>query len=222
MQVGAGQSCASPSLLSSFPQGKALACWEHTWATYMSAKAEILTAPPPLPTFCPSCSVLALWRVNWADLWDRRGGHRRAALPNGDLDQHVQIRGNLFHNIVASCFPRLGPHRRQKERFGRWPSLFWRAPRSHHMCRARLPTDPSSFIASLPDGTNATSQKINLSHLDDNTFPQVIMLHHFEKADRVNCTFPAQPGSLLLWKCLSHHMPNSEFGTICLIDSLVV
>lgn len=70
------------------------------------------------------------------------------------------------------------------------------APRSRHMRRARLPTDPSSFIASLPDGTNAASQKINLSHLDDNTFPQVIMLHHFEKADRVNCTFLAQPGSL--------------------------
>lgn len=49
------------------------------------------------------------------------------------------------------------------------------------MCRARLPTDPSSFMASLPDGTNATLQKINLSHLDDNTFPQVIISHHFEK-----------------------------------------
>lgn len=36
---------------------------------------------PPLPTSHPSCSVLALWRVNWADLWDRRGGHRRAAFP---------------------------------------------------------------------------------------------------------------------------------------------
>lgn len=122
MQVGAGQSRASSSPLGSFLQGKALACWEHTWAVH--ARAEIPTALTPPPTSHPSCSVLALWRVNWADLWDRRGGHRRAVFPLEPPDQHAQIRGNLFHNIVASCFPRLGPHRRQRQRFGRWPSLF--------------------------------------------------------------------------------------------------
>lgn len=80
------------------------------------------------------------------------------------------------------------------------------------MCWARLPADPCSFIASPPDGTNAAARRINLSHLDDNTFPQVIMLHHFEKADRVNCTFVSQPGSLSLWNRLSHHIPDSEFA----------
>lgn len=76
---GADQSRASSSPLSSFLQGKAPACWEHTWAVHGSA--EIPTAPTPPPTSHPSCSVLALWRVNWADLWDRRGGHRTAAFP---------------------------------------------------------------------------------------------------------------------------------------------
>lgn len=123
VQVGAGRSCASSSPLSSFLQGRAQACWEHTWV--VQRKGRDPDSPnPPLPTSHPSCSVLALWRVNWADLWDRRGGHRRAVFPPEPPDQHAQIRGNLFHNIVASCFPRLGPHRRQRQRFGRWPSLF--------------------------------------------------------------------------------------------------
>lgn len=39
-------------------------------------------------------------------------------------------------------------------------------------------------------------QKINLSYLDDNTFPQVMMLRSYENADRVNRTFPSQLGSL--------------------------
>ncbi len=52
------------------------------------------------------------------------GRAQESSLPTGAPDQHAQIRGNLFHNIVASCFPKLGPHRRQRQRFGRWPSLF--------------------------------------------------------------------------------------------------
>lgn len=65
-------------------------------------------------------------------------------------------------------------------------------------------------------------QKINLSHLDDNTFPQVMMLRRYEEADRVNCTFPAQPGSLFVEekKRLSRHMLDSIFATIFIIDSL--
>lgn len=51
------------------------------------------------------------------------------------------------------------------------------------------------------------------------------MLRRSEEADRVNCTFPTQPGSLLAEeknqkKRLSRHVHDSVFATIFLIDSL--
>lgn len=93
---------------------------------------EILTART-LPRRLLIClaAFWKLWRVNWADLWDgedgeagRERGRERSAFPTGVPDQHAQIRGNLFHNLAASCFPRLCPHRRQRHRFGPWPSPF--------------------------------------------------------------------------------------------------
>lgn len=99
------------------------------WDTDSSSITPHPPVPSPPPTCRPSCGVLA--RVNWADVWDRRGRRRRAAFPPEPPHQHAQIRGNLFHSSVASCFLRTGPHRRQRQRFGRWPSLF--APGSSFM-----------------------------------------------------------------------------------------
>lgn len=90
------------------------------------------------------------------------------------------------------------PHRRQEAQIWAVAKPFRRAPHSRHMCRARLPADPSSFIASPPDGTNAAAQKINLSHLDDNTLPQVIMLHHFEKGRQGQLYISISTGETLL------------------------
>ena len=123
MQVGANQSCASSSPLSSFLQGKTLACWEHTWAVH-GGRAGIPTAPNP-PTnisLLLQCVGTVKGKLGWSV--GQAGRAPESSLPTGAQDQHAQIRGNLFHNIVASCFPRLGPHRRQRQGFGRWPSLF--------------------------------------------------------------------------------------------------
>lgn len=74
------------------------------------------------------------------------------------------------------------------------------ASRPCHMCCVELDSLliqralwPPSLMEQKP-----LPQKINLSHLDDNTFPQVMRLRCYEEADRVNCTFPAQPGSLFV------------------------
>lgn len=124
MQVGEGQFCASSSPLSSFLQGNALACWEHTWAVH--GRAEIPTAlTPSSPANNPSvlqCVGTVKGKLGWSV--GLAGRAQESSLPTGAPDQHAQIRGNLFHNIVASCFPRPGPHRRQRQRFGWWPSLF--------------------------------------------------------------------------------------------------
>lgn len=67
-------------------------------------------------------------------------------------------------------------------------------------------------------------QKINLSHLDDNTFPQVMMLRRYEEADRVNCTFPAQPGSLFVEQksaCLAICL-TAYLQQFCLLTPLVI
>lgn len=53
------------------------------------------------------------------------------------------------------------------------------APRFLAVRRAGPPAVPSpAFTATLPVRTNGTAQKINSSHLYDNTAPPVRMLHH--------------------------------------------
>jgi len=53
------------------------------------------------------------------------------------------------------------------------------SPRSLAVRRAGPPAVPSpAFTAALPVRTNGTTQKINSSHLYDNTAPPVRMLHH--------------------------------------------
>lgn len=157
------------------------------------------------------------------------GGHRRAAFPPEPLDQRAQIRGDLLHGDASRCSPRLRPPQTAEAEI--WaaakPRFFFSflAPRSCHMCCAELDS-PLIRRALWPPclmERKLLPQKINLSHLDDNTFPQVMMLRRSEEADRVNCTFPAQPGSPLVEekkKSLSRHMLDSVFATIFLIDSL--
>lgn len=80
---------------------------------------------PPPPADIASvlqCVGTVKGKLGWSV--GQAGRAQDSSLPTGAPDQHAQIRGNLFHNIAASCFPRLGPHRRQRQRFGRWPSLF--------------------------------------------------------------------------------------------------
>lgn len=73
-----------PALLHAAPFSRAQH-WpaESTHEQSTEALRSLPTTPPthPLLTSHPSYSVLALWRVNWADLWDRRGGHWRVAFP---------------------------------------------------------------------------------------------------------------------------------------------
>lgn len=135
VQVGADQSRASASPLSSFLQGKAPACWEHTWAVHGSA--EIPTALTPPPTSHPSCGVLALWRVNWADLWDRRGGHRRAAFPPEPRTSTLRL-----EQICSTIL---------------WPPAFWASARTEGRGRdlggGQAFSSGSSFAPHVPSST---------------------------------------------------------------------
>lgn len=162
----------------------------------------------PTAPAASACVSLA-WRPQGGDRrvaevrWGREWGHRRVAFPLEPLDQRAQIRGNLLRGDTSRCSLRLRPPQTARQRFGRRPNSFFFfrsvfASCSRHMCCAELDSLliqralwPPSLMEQKP-----LPQKINLSHLDDNTFPQVMMLRRYEEADRVNCTFPAQPGSL--------------------------
>lgn len=69
------QFLASTSQVGFFLQGKVLACWERTWAGPRKHR-DLNSANPSPSTSHLSCSVLELWRVNWADLWDGETGRR--------------------------------------------------------------------------------------------------------------------------------------------------
>lgn len=112
-------------------------------------RAEIPTALTPPLTSHPSCRVLALWRVNWADLWDRRGGHRRTAFPPEPRTSTLRLEEICSSILWPPAFPRLLPAQKAEAEIWAPAKPFRRAPHSRHMCRARLPTDPSSFY-SLP------------------------------------------------------------------------
>lgn len=98
------------------------------------------------------------------------------------------IRMHLFHNITAGWFISQSFFERLLLTEGRGRDLGWvqtlvqlclSSPRFLAVRRAGPPAVPSpAFTAALPVRTNGTAQKINSSHLYDNTAPPVRMLHH--------------------------------------------
>lgn len=104
------------------------------------------------------------------------------------MDQQAHIRGHLFHNIDASCFPQAwARHRRRRQIFGRRPRLFRSHLASFAGAERGSPLLPHRAPEPrLPDGTNAGAMEINLSHSDDSTYPRVMMLHQFCKTSRVS------------------------------------
>lgn len=147
-----------------------------------------LPLTPPL-----SFHALARRRINQADHGERQAGQRRPQSPPEQQTSRLRLEEICSTILLPPAF-QCWPAQKVEAEFWAVAKAFRVSSFPPHVLSPTPHCYFLRFIASLPDGTNAKFQKINLSHLDDNTFPQVTMLHHFENQAGSVVRFSARGG----------------------------